>query len=105
MVGGDGLTIRCGQRNAAADGRPAIATARLGTAVFGGALVAAMSIASSAAASGYCEGFAAGWKAAFQNAGKIEGILPICPIPPIGLDTFHGGYQAGMLAALSKIGR
>lgn len=74
-------------------------------AIFGATLVAAVSIASSAAASGYCEGFAAGWKAAFQNAGKIEGILPICPIPPIGQDTFQGGYQAGMLAALAKMGR
>lgn len=57
------------------------------------------------AGQGFCEGFSAGWRSAFENRGMIVGITPICPIPPIGRDTFAGGYEAGMLAALRQIGR
>lgn len=71
--------------------------------IFAAIVAAASLVAASAHAEGFCEGFQAGWKAAFENHGKIVGITPICPIPPIGHDSFQGGYEAGLMRALAQI--
>lgn len=75
--------------------------------MFKGLLIAAVLALTPAAAladqNAYCAGFAAGWRAAFENHHKLVQITPICPIPPVGRDTFEGGFEAGMLAALARM--
>jgi hypothetical protein len=74
-------------------------------ATFVGTLLAVAAIATTANASEFCRGFEAGWKAAFQNRGMIVGVTPVCPVPPVGRATFQGGYEMGLLAALSQMPR
>lgn len=73
------------------------------------AILAAAIVLSPAAASAgqneFCAGFQAGFKAAFETRRMIPQIPPICPIPPIGGDNFQSGYEAGLLLALSRMGR
>ena len=51
----------------------------------------------------FCAGFADGWRGVFENRGMIPAIAPICPIPPIGRDTYAGGFEMGMTAALRHL--
>lgn len=71
--------------------------------IAGAVIAAALSFATAASASAFCAGFEAGWKAAFRNAGKLEQLTPLCPLPKLGQDTFEGGYQTGMLMALARL--
>lgn len=68
------------------------------------AALAASAIAAPAAAqSAFCAGFQAGWTSAYQNRRLIPDIPPICPIPPIGGNTYQAGYEMGLMAALQRI--
>ncbi|MFN9847726.1 MAG: hypothetical protein ACK56C_05100 [Alphaproteobacteria bacterium] len=71
--------------------------------LFAGTLIAAATLATAASASAFCDGFEAGWKSAFENRGKLVQLTPLCPLAPLGRDTFQGGYEMGLLAALSKM--
>lgn len=70
-------------------------------------LAGALALVASAAAaqSAFCAGWAAGWEAAYRNRNMIPAVAPVCPIPPIGGDSFEVGYERGMLAALARIQR
>lgn len=68
--------------------------------VIGGA-VALAAVSSAAWAQGsFCDGFKAGWTAAFQNHGRMAALTPLCPLPPLGGNSFQSGYEAGLEAAL-----
>lgn len=55
------------------------------------------------AATGFCEGWSDGYKAGYcyQQYGCIPPIVPICPIPNIGEDSYQDGYNRGFLAGLN----
>jgi len=67
-------------------------------------LAAAFTAAPALAQSGgFCEGFRAGWAAAFQNRGMIVAVTPVCPVPPVGGNSFQVGYERGLTAALGYL--
>lgn len=53
----------------------------------------------------FCAGFEAGWKAAFEERSMLAQLTPLCPLAPLGRDTFASGYEFGLRSALAKIGR
>jgi hypothetical protein len=71
---------------------------------------AALAMGSAAPASaqfqgGFCEGFRDGWKAAFENRNMPESPIPPCSPAGPGQDTYKNGFERGMIAAISIIGR
>ena len=51
--------------------------------------------------SGFCEGWDDGYQDALKGCFKV-GITPICPIPPIGRNSYKDGYGLGYAKALQK---
>ena len=60
-------------------------------------------VASEAWASAFCEGWHDGYIAGYcyRKVSCIPPIVPICPIPRIGEDTYMDGYNRGFLAGLN----
>ena len=52
-------------------------------------------------ASGFCEGWEDGFQEALDGCLKV-GITPICPIAPIGKDSYKHGYGMGYAKAQQK---
>lgn len=67
-----------------------------------GALLALVATAAHAQ-SAFCSGFEAGWAAAFENRGMLVALTPLCPLAPLGRDSFQGGYEMGLTRALAYI--
>lgn len=44
--------------------------------------------------SDFCEGWEDGYQDALEGCFKV-GLTPLCPIPPIGRDTYKHGYGMG----------
>jgi hypothetical protein len=65
----------------------------------------AASISAHADSGDFCRGFEAGWKAAYENHNKLVALTPLCPLPPLNGDTYQGGYERGLRAALAKMGQ
>jgi hypothetical protein len=54
--------------------------------------------------SAFCDGWEDGYVAGYcyrQIYGCIQPIVPICPIPRIGEDSYQDGYNGGFLAGLN----
>ena len=54
----------------------------------------------------FCQGYEAGYVAGFCY-GKVacmEPMIPMCPMPHFGLDTYQDGYNRGFLDGLHKRG-
>ena len=68
-----------------------------------GAVVALALAGVAHAQTAFCQGWEDGWNAAYENAGKLPALVPLCPLPNLGGDTYQAGYQRGMLAALSRM--
>lgn len=64
------------------------------------ALIAAVLLSSS---SPFCSGFEAGYVAGYcgGSATCLEPLVPLCPLPPLGQDSFAGGYRIGMLRGMA----
>lgn len=50
---------------------------------------------------GWEEGYCEGWKDV-KGQFSICPIAPICPIPPVGKNTYKGGYNMGFKAGMKK---
>ena len=50
--------------------------------------------------SSFSEGWQAGWEAGWKQVKGQLTIAPIAPIPPIGQDTYQGGYNNGFVAGM-----
>ena len=51
--------------------------------------------------SSFCEGWDDGYQDALKGCLKV-GVTPICPIPPIGRDSYKDGYGLGYAKGLQK---
>lgn len=53
-------------------------------------------------ASSFCDGWAAGYKAGYcyQKYGCISPMIPICPIPNVGENTYQDGYNRGFATGM-----
>ncbi len=49
----------------------------------------------------FCDGWNDGYQDALKGCLKVD-ITPICPIPPIGRNTYKDGYGLGYAKALQK---
>ncbi|MBU1621739.1 MAG: hypothetical protein KJ604_19975 [Gammaproteobacteria bacterium] len=54
-------------------------------------------------ASGFCDGWRAGYKAGYcyKKYTCLAPLVPLCPLPGLGEDTWLGGYNRGFLAGLA----
>lgn len=71
--------------------------------IIGGGVALAAISSTAWAGQDFCAGFTAGWAAAFQNHNKMVALTPLCPLPPLGGDTFQVGYERGLTAGLGYI--
>jgi len=67
-------------------------------------LAAAMLLAASeASADAFCDGWEDGYKAGYcyRQFGCLEPLVPLCPLPRLGEDSYKDGYNRGFLAGLN----
>jgi len=52
----------------------------------------------------YCDGWEKGYKAGwcYEIVNCIEPIVPVCPVPKPGLDTYEDGYNRGFTQGKKK---
>lgn len=55
-------------------------------------------------ASPFCDGWTDGYKAGYcyRQSGCIEPLVPLCPLPHLGENTYQDGYNRGFLAGLNS---
>ena len=51
---------------------------------------------------GFCSGWEDGYQAGYcyENYSCISPIVPICPIPRVGEDSYQNGYNRGFMAGI-----
>jgi hypothetical protein len=47
-------------------------------------------------------GYELGWKEGYKKGQGQFALPPLCPLPPLGEDTFFGGYNEGFLAGMAE---
>jgi hypothetical protein len=54
--------------------------------------------------SDYCDGWESGYKAGWcGEAGYcVEPVVPVCPVPHVGHDSYADGYRRGLLVGMSN---
>ena len=60
-------------------------------------------VSSEALASAFCDGWEHGYVAGYcyKQFGCLKPLVPLCPLPDLGENTYQGGYNRGFLAGLN----
>lgn len=60
-------------------------------------------LASIASASAFCDGWEDGYKAryCYRQYACLPPLVPLCPLPRLGEETYQDGYNRGFLAGLN----
>jgi len=66
-------------------------------------VVTSLLYAPQAFASSFCEGWNGGYKAGYcyRQYGCLAPLVPLCPLPRLGENTYQEGYNRGFLAGLN----
>ena len=63
--------------------------------------ILALSFASSDFTDGYSDGYCSGYKS-IKGDFVVCPVTPVAPVPPVGKDTYRGGYDLGFVAGRNK---